>query len=128
MRLIFCIYICFSLLNINCNDQKITSECVDHNTCEDEQITRIYQNELATVEKFVISPTNNPDNYIFILKDSDNKVLVPCPTLPDSIAVHGMEVRFSGLKTSCCQLIAKENWRIGIGCKLDIKSVRKENR
>lgn len=110
---------------MSCEKKKTPSDCMDHNSCDDEYITDVYKEELGTIKKFVISPTTNPENFVYILYDNDNKVLVPCPVLPDSMAIDGISVRFSGKKTSCCHLIAKENWRVGIGCKLDVTSIRK---
>ena len=113
------------LLLFSCEEEKILSDCVDHNSCEEEYVTHVYEEEDGIVEKFVISPSSNPDNYVYILLDSENNTLVPCPVLPDSLAIDGLSVKFSGKKTSCCHLITKEHWRTLIGCKLDIAAVRK---
>ncbi len=110
---------------MSCEKKKIPSDCIDDNSCDDEYVTHIYKNEIGTVRKFVFTPSSNPDNFIYIIMDSNNKALVTCPKLSNSLKVDGLTVKFSGKKTNCCQLIAQENWRTGIGCKLDVTSIRK---
>ena len=124
----------FSLIGCNEEEQE-QFNCQD--SCSNEYIIEIYTNIKGKVfiNNFYITE-NSDTNYIYAITISNkdlnysnwtiypDSILVPC-NLPNEFKINNQKIIVSGLKKSCCQLLAHPNFRGGYGCKFEITKIDK---
>ena len=103
--------------------------------CDNYQVVERYHGNIGVVREIIIGDNKIEGSYVFRFHDQftkkrpqklyiilaeNNDVLVPSEHLPDNLKLDSVEVKFSGKKSDCCNVLTHTNWRVGFGCMTEI--------